>query len=98
MENFSQFLLLRADILQKTVIGCPCILLIIIIANYTSLLIMELNVNEELTCKQQNHSFLKKYTPSITLSITNNFNLVQSSSRLSIHASSCIYGGINTSF
>ena len=61
MENFSQFLLLQADILQKTVIGCPCILLIIIIANYSSLLIMELNVNEELTCKQQNHSFLKKY-------------------------------------
>ena len=39
--------------------------MIIIIANYTSLLIMELNVNEEITCKQQNHSFLKKYMPQV---------------------------------
>ena len=29
----------------------------VVIANYASLCAMELNVNEEISCKRQNHSF-----------------------------------------
>ena len=34
-----------------------------LISNYASLCAVELEVNEEITCKRQNHSFMsKKYT------------------------------------
>ena len=54
----------------------------VVIANYASLCTMELNVNKEITCKRQNHSFFSnKYTVRLisfqkpTISVR--FNLLQ---------------------